>query len=256
MYLEANLARLNSSFNSKGLEFKKEKNNIRIIEKKAYLFNEFTTLKNILEKNFNVTYNSNMLWHFDSLGIEKLSSKKLKWEPTKDIAELVIDFNKHLESLDETILRDSMKSFFKNNKYFFKAPAAMSYHHAYVGGLLEHSVQTTNMALALRDNFLEDMNINEDLVIAGAILHDVGKINCYQLNGDIIGKTRIYDIQYHIVNGIKIVSQNIVCSKLDDIIHIIASHHCLKEWGSPIQPQTNEAWIIYNIENLSAKIMG
>jgi len=256
MYLEENLARLNTNFNSKGLEFRREENVIRIIEAKPYLFNEFTTLKSLLSKTYNLSFNSDLLWHFDSSGIEKLSFKKLKWKPSKAIDELIIEFNKHLERIDEENLRDSMKGFFDKNKFFFEAPASLGPHHAYVGGLLEHSVQTTNLALALRDNFDEDVKINKDLVIAGAILHDVGKMKCYQLNGNNIGKTRTYNIQDHIVSGIKIVSKNIVSSNLDELIHIIASHHCLKDWGSPIQPQSNEAWIIHNIENISAKIMG
>lgn len=58
----------------------------------------------------------------------------------------------------------------------------------------------------------------------------------------------------HIIQGVKIVSQNIILIKLDDIIHIIASHHNLKEWGSPAKPNSIEAWIIHYAENISRKI--
>ena len=256
MYLEKNLDELNSTYNGKGLKFRREGSVILIEESKSYLFNEFTKLKNVLKKNFDLNFNSKLLWHFNSSGIHKLSTKKLKCKPSKGIDQLRIDFNKYLERLRENSLKESMKSFFSNSICFFSAPASMGYHHAYVGGLLEHSVQTTNLALALEDIYEEDVNICQDLVIAGAILHDVGKMNCYRVKGDNIGKTRTYNIQNHIVNGIKIVSKNIVSSQLDDIIHIIASHHNIKDWGSPIEPQSNEAWIVHNIENLSSKVMG
>lgn len=256
MYLEENLERLNRSYKTEGLQFKKDGNIIRVVEDKPYLFNKFTTLKNLLRKNFELRFDAKLLWHFDSSGIEKLSARKLKWKPTKDVDELVNEFRTHLERLEEKKLKESMTRFFDQNPCFFESPASLGNHHAYVGGLLEHSVQTVNMALGIKESFDEDVNINLDLVVAGAVLHDVGKINCYQLNGSNIGKTRVYNIQNHIVNGIKIVSKNIESTKLDDLIHIIASHHSIKEWGSPVQPQTNEAWIIHNIENLSSKIMG
>lgn len=256
MYLEENLERLNRSYKIEGLQFRKDGDIIRVVEEKPYLFNKFTTLKNLLKKNFDLRFDSKVLWHFDSTGIEKLSARKLKWKPTKEINELVIEFRNHIEKLEETKLKDSMNQFFHENPCFFKSPASLGYHHAYVGGLLEHSVQTANLALSVRDSFGDDVNINSDLVIAGAVLHDIGKINCYQVNGSSIDRTRLHSIQNHIVNGIKIVSKNIESTKLDDIIHIIASHHNLKEWGSPIQPQSNEAWIIHNIENLSSKVRG
>ena len=256
MYLEENLDRLNRCYNQEGLQFRKDGDIIRVIEDKPYLFNKFTTLKNLLRRNFELQFDTKLLWHFSASGIEKLSERKLKWKPTKEISDLIVEFRKHLEMLQEAKLKESLTQFFHDNPCFYKCPASMGIHHAYVGGLLEHSVQTVNMALGIRDSFDEDVNIDLDLVIAGAVLHDVGKINCYQLHGSNIGKTRVYNIQNYIVNGIKIVSRNVESQNLDDIIHIIASHHSLKEWGSPVKPQSNEAWIIHNIENLSSKIMG
>jgi len=68
--------------------------------------------------------------------------------------------------------------------------------------------------------------------------------------------TKTYLEQDHIVNGIKLVTENIESEKINEIIHTISSHHNLKEWGSPTEPKTNEAWIIHFIENLSSKLMG
>lgn len=258
MYLKENLARLNKKFNPKGLEFREEGNIVKIIESKPYLFNKFESLKQLLRNNFGLKFIGppGPLWHFDSAGIEKLNARKLKMEPSKTIDELKQQFYKFLDEIKEGSLKNSMKTFFEKTEWFFQAPASLGLHHAYEGGLLEHTVQTTRLALVVLGNLDEDTIINKDLMIAGAILHDVGKMNCYQIDGNDIERTKTYYIQNHIVNGIKLVSKNIDSEQLDEIIHIIASHHNLKEWGSPIEPKFNEAWIIHFIENLSSKLMG
>jgi len=121
--------------------------------------------------------------------------------------------------------------------------------------LLEHTVQTIELALAVND-VIENLIIDKDLLIASATLHDIGKIKCYETSNGIIQITDTFAKQEHIINGIKIVSQEIKSDKLDELIHILASHHNTKEWGSPIEPKTNEAWIIHCVENLSSKTMG
>ena len=60
----------------------------------------------------------------------------------------------------------------------------------------------------------------------------------------------------HIVQGVKLVTSFIQSEKLDSIIHIVANHHAEKNWGSPVQPRTPEAWMIHTMDNLSSKIMG
>jgi len=257
MYLKENLAKLNKNFNPKGLKFIEEGSIVKIIESKPYLFNEFNSLKRLLKNNFGLKFTGPpKFWHFDSAGIEKLNARKLKMEPSKTINELKTQFSGFLDEIKEVSLKDSMKAFFSNADWFFHAPASLGLHHAYEGGLLEHTVQTTRLALVVLGNLDEGTIINKDLIIAGAILHDVGKMNCYQIDGDNIEGTKTYYIQNHIVNGIKLVSKNIDSEQLDKIIHIIASHHNLKEWGSPIEPKFDEAWIIHFIENLSSKLMG
>lgn len=256
MYLKKNLEDLNTAYNNKGLKFRQAGDLIFIDESQRFLFNTFSTLKFVLQKNFDLEFDNKNLWHFKPSGIAKLSDKRLKCNPSKEIEELKEDLYAYLERLTEVNLKKSMKDFFDKTPCFFEAPASMGYHHAYSGGLLEHSVQTADLALALEEIYEEDVNISEDLIISGALLHDVGKMNCYNFDGKNIGKTRMFSIQNHIINGVKIVSTNIASEKIDDILHIIASHHNIKEWGSPIQPQSNEAWIIHNIENLSSKVMG
>jgi 3'-5' exoribonuclease len=161
-----------------------------------------------------------------------------------------------IEVINEIELKDSIKELLSKNAIFYNSPAAKMKHHAYIGGLLEHTLQTVKLSISMMKIIQEELNINKDLVIAGAILHDIGKINCYEIVEEGIEFTNIYLKQDHIVNGIKIISQKIKSEYIDELIHIVASHHNIKEWGSPIEPKTREAWIVHMAENLSSKILG
>jgi len=136
---------------------------------------------------------------------------------------------------------------------FFYLPAAISYHHNYPYGLFEHTVETIQNALLIYQG-RENIELDKDLIIAGALLHDIGKINCYDINNETIVFTELADKQGHIINGIKIVSKHVKSEKLDQLIHIISSHHYFIEWGSTVSPQCNEAYIIFIADLLSAKL--
>ncbi len=149
-----------------------------------------------------------------------------------------------------------MNKILSENQLFYESPAAVYYHHAYKHGLLEHSIQVIELSLSMINTLDDGIIINKDLIIAGSILHDIGKINCYKLVEGGIGVCPALSEQDHIINGIKLVSQYIQCNQLDEILHIIASHNKEKEYGSPVEPISNEAWIINASDGLSSKIMG
>ena len=201
-------------------------------------------------------FTKDLLWHIGHDGITILKSRKIKLEPFRKIESLGKDLVNYINLIEDTDFKEELRIFFKSNEEFFTKPAAQSKHHNYKGGLLEHTIQTVEMAIALAEKMDEDVLIDNDLLIAGSLLHDVGKMDCYEFDGDLIYTTDIGYAQNHIINGVKIISQKFKTDKLDDLIHIIASHHQLKEWGSPVEPRTNEAWIIHMVENLSSKIMG
>ncbi len=256
MYLNDNLTRINTKYNPIGIEFRKKGDIILIIEKPAFLIYNDDKLKEHLKTRFKAKYNDSDRWHIGYEGVNMLATRKFKTEPSKAVDELKEEFYQFLELIEEGSLKTSMKSYFDANESFFEAPASFSYHHGYGGGLLEHTVQVLKLALLVVENLDEDISVGKDLIIAGIILHDIGKINCYQIENEVISGTQILIEQNHIINGVKIVSQNIVSEKLDGIIHIIASHHNLAQWGSPVEPKCNEAWIVHFIENLSSKLMG
>ncbi|MBM4274468.1 MAG: HD domain-containing protein, partial [Deltaproteobacteria bacterium] len=139
---------------------------------------------------------------------------------------------------------------------FFDAPAARSYHHPYLGGLLEHTCFVARHALA---SLAVYPDLNPDLVVAGAILHDLGKLkelaNPYApertVSGELLG---------HIVLGWKMVREEARALDFPDpdlllqLEHIILSHHGSLEFGSPVPPKTREALLVYCLDDLDAKL--
>lgn len=147
----------------------------------------------------------------------------------------------------------------KNIDDYKKWPAAVKMHHAVQSGLLWHSVTMLRMAKQVITLY-NDRNINSELLYAGIIMHDYGKmveldnnpISSYTLAGKMIG---------HISLGTMQVA--IACKELDinleeEIIvllqHLILASHGKYEYGSPVLPKTMEAEILHHLDNLDAKI--
>ena len=135
------------------------------------------------------------------------------------------------------------------------APAAISMHHAYRNGLLEHTVHMVRAARALLPLYPE---VDADLAIAGILLHDIGKLEEYQ--GDVAAKvSRIGTLQGHVVIGFRIARKSAIQSKLnadltERLEHIILSHQGQKEWGAAAMAATPEAVFVSMIDNLDAKM--
>ncbi|MAM84920.1 MAG: hypothetical protein CL472_09695 [Acidobacteria bacterium] len=134
-------------------------------------------------------------------------------------------------------------------------PAAQTVHHAYRGGLLEHVLKVADVAIFLAEAYEAD----RDLVIAGAILHDIGKLQelnydvatRYSLDGNLIG---------HITLGVVLVrGETAGIGGFPDALraqleHLIVSHHGSKEFGSPVEPRTVEGFILAAADDLDAKL--
>jgi len=145
-------------------------------------------------------------------------------------------------------------------RQFCTAPAAMQMHHSYLGGLLEHTHSMLKVAKAILPLYPK---IQADLVLAAIFLHDIAKTQelSYQMgfsytdSGQLLG---------HITQGIQMINRKvdalakkeIVLDKavLDSLNHIIISHHGQYDFGSPKLPATAEAFMVYYIDDLDAKM--
>jgi 3'-5' exoribonuclease len=161
-----------------------------------------------------------------------------------------------IEQIESVELKKCIKIVLQENPFYYECPAAKRYHHAYKHGLLEHTIQIIDLAFGVINTVDDCIKVNTDLIIAGSILHDIGKINCYKFVEGGIAVCPTISEQDHIINGVKLASKYIQCNEVDPLLHIIASHHKQKEYGSPVSPISNEAWIISLTDELSSKIMG
>jgi len=140
---------------------------------------------------------------------------------------------------------------------FAVAPAAVRNHHAYRHGLLEHSVVVAEVAAAVADRL---PTVDRDLVVAGALLHDVGKVVSYSSDPFAPGFTDAGRLQGEIVLGHEIVQGLIaeVDGFPDELSsrlrHVIVAHHGEKEKGSPVVPMTREAIVVHFCDDMTARV--
>ncbi|TFE65742.1 hydrolase [Methylacidiphilum sp. Yel] len=152
---------------------------------------------------------------------------------------------------------------------FKRAAAAREYHHNFRGGLLRHVCQMIQAAEGLMAAYPV---YNWDLIKAGILFHDCGKLweNDFQEQGFVMKRSKTAELIGHIPIGVEIV--NSLWRSLQHseefhralippsdlvrvhLLHLIVSHHGLREYGSPVTPRTPEAWILHILDNLDAKL--
>ncbi len=183
----------------------------------------------------------------------------------KDVEEMFMRLRQLLlTSVKNHHLLSLIQKFFDDEELmtlFRTAPAAITLHHAYIGGLLEHTLSLVELGARVMPHYPE---LNADLVLAGLFLHDIGKTT--ELDYDISFK---YSDQGHLighlVKGVMMVEDKIrelnkesetpFPRRLADCLeHIIVSHHGIREFGCPILPSTPEAFAVHFLDNLDSKI--
>ncbi len=154
---------------------------------------------------------------------------------------------------------------------FRRSAAARGYHHARRGGLVEHTAGVMRTASALCESYPQ---LNRDLLLTGALLHDCGKMweNSYAEHALTMAYTDLGELLGHITLGIEVVNKiwSSICTDARraewdplsppseqvrlHLLHLIASHHGSLEFGSPIPPKTPEAFALNHADDLDAKL--
>lgn len=182
-------------------------------------------------------------------------------ETDRDINVMVGELYALVGSLTDPDLKRLLNAFFQDTELLAQyrvAPAAKGMHHVYLGGLLEHSLAVAKLVDAMVPLY---EGLNRDLLVTGALLHDIGKVRemtylrafDYSDEGKLIG---------HITIGVEMVQERI--SQLPGfpfelgmlLKHMLLSHHGQYEYGSPKRPKTMEATILNYLDDLDSKING
>jgi 3'-5' exoribonuclease len=160
-------------------------------------------------------------------------------------------------------LRRVLELFFCDDEFrlrFERTPGSVSGHHAKLGGLLLHVYEVTSIARTAA----RTTRANLDLVVAGALLHDVGKVEAYEIGPAGFEYTPCGLLLGHVVLGCLMLQRRVadaalrgdpVCSdgQLLELEHLVVSHHGALEFGSPVQPMTVEAEILHWADETSAR---
>lgn len=181
--------------------------------------------------------------------------------PVHSVEQMEAGLRELVEMTQNPFLRELLERVFGEGSATWErwreAPAAKRYHQAYKHGLLEHSVSVAQGVHSLCGTFPE---IDRELAVAGALLHDIGKIEAYSAENGAIELTDAGKLQGEIALGYYLVRREI-----DDIegfpphtaeglLHIILSHHGQLEHGSPVVPCTREATLVHMVDNLGGKL--
>jgi 3'-5' exoribonuclease len=212
------------------------------------------------------TYKGTLQLKIESIrALEK--GKENDWQPsdflpatTGDIPGMAREIEAFARSVSDPFLRRLLLKFFRNKEFlaaFERAPAAKRMHHAYYGGLLEHTLAVTRLADTMTKLY---PMIDRSLLIAGALLHDIGKTEEFSFDRypfDYTDKGRLVG---HLVLGAEMMlarSEGLdgfpveLATRLQ---HLILSHHGRHEFGSPCLPMTVEAFVLNFIDDIDAKI--
>ncbi|OYV73887.1 MAG: hypothetical protein B7Z72_01490 [Gemmatimonadetes bacterium 21-71-4] len=162
--------------------------------------------------------------------------------------------------MTSTALQGALDLFFRDDVFrerFQRTPGSVSGHHARVGGLLKHVVEVT----AVAKSAARALQVNVDLVVTGALLHDIGKVESYTIDRGAFVYTARGNLIGHVVLGCLMLTERAMaatppaCSpeQLTELQHMILAHHHTLEQGSPVQPMTAEAELVYWADEASAK---
>ncbi len=178
-----------------------------------------------------------------------------------DTKKLQSELKEIINGITDPFISQLLKLFLSDDDFMHRlslSPASMSYHHAYLGGLLEHIVSVARLATQAAKLY---PGLDRDLLVAGALLHDIGKLRelsyhssfYYTDHGRLVG---------HLVSGVLMLEEKATQIKgfpqerLDLLRHIILSHHGEVDPTSPRVPMTAEALTIHYLDNLDAKLQG
>lgn len=188
---------------------------------------------------------------YEQADFVKPSKKNLDKMYSELVAAVSLVDNPQVKALLSNVFNDAAIS-----ERFKRHPGAIEIHHNWIGGLLEHTLEVLRYVQLTLQQF---PSLDKDILIAGALLHDIGKLDELAVTSRIKG-TNTGQLNGHLVLGMIYVSQKIAeipgfdNDLRDKLLHILASHHGKTEFGSPKEPMFPEAITVYYADELSSKM--
>jgi 3'-5' exoribonuclease len=181
--------------------------------------------------------------------------------PNRTVTQMEADLRELIGTIQNPHLRQLLASIFGEGSptwsSYRDAPAAKRYHQAYRHGLLEHCLTVAQAVSAISATF---PGIDRDVAVTGALLHDIGKLEAYEVQGGAISMSdhgRLYGeipIGYYVVRRAIERLDGFPAALAQAVLHIILSHHGSLEHGSPVVPCTREATLVHMIDNLGGRL--
>lgn len=179
--------------------------------------------------------------------------------------DMLEELNRYISMIEDEQLRGLLQTIFQGEtlERFQRAPAAKKMHHAYLGGLLEHTLSVAGMALRAAEHY---PSLDKDMLLAGALLHDLAKIDELDYSTPAFQYTDRGRLLGHITIGVEMIrqaasrmeeqtqAQKIPEERLNLLSHIILSHHGQLMFGSPVLPMTPEAILLHHLDDIDAKM--
>jgi 3'-5' exoribonuclease len=165
------------------------------------------------------------------------------------------------EEIKDKDLKGLLQTFFGDDdflKNFSLAPAARTIHHNCVGGLMEHTLEVVDLCCKLSD--LYPGKINRDLLLAGALLHDIGKLEEYRQESLSFEFSDRGKLVGHVSIGKEMLDQKLAglpdfpAGLKLELQHMMLTHHGQRDWGSPEVPKTINAFALYHADLISARL--
>lgn len=179
------------------------------------------------------------------------------------------DIRTYIESIQNPLYKKVVKGCYNETEIYLKnheltlseMPAAISIHHAFLGGLFTHTLSMIRQAEGILTTTIYKTIIDRDLLISGILLHDLGKAYCYKsaidhestMAGQLLEHIAIVDgLINQEIGTLMPYSEQFSNIEVLKLRHVVLSHHGKNEWGSPIEPELPEAWLLHQVDKTDA----
>jgi 3'-5' exoribonuclease len=165
-----------------------------------------------------------------------------------------------LKSLAEDMgVADICKVVLEDPRFPIWSGSSKDYQHHYGdGGLVKHTLEVVELCLQTNRYFSPEKQVNEKKLFLAALFHDVGKMWDYEKNAEQKWDAAAHKWNIHHISRSALVWNQVALEKdldfADEVLHAILSHHGLREWGSPVAPNSRLAWILHLCDGLSARM--